>query len=220
VPGPVEFLAEPPPGPDEVEDVPAHPRRRPIAVVVVVAAALALGTWAVLWHGGTAAERGRPHRPVGLARPTSPAAAPTVHPSRAPAPRSGPPGCPTGVFCDVSRDQVPEVLRAVRRHFPHARTLSTYTVFRTGSGLRGGGLEYRQDAFTVPGGLLVVTIRARPTPPPYPSFRLTTRGTAAYLQVSIVDFDLDVQFTGVGRAPVSGQRLLDVADERALTALA
>jgi hypothetical protein len=214
VPAPVEFLPDPPPGPEEPEDIPARARRWPIAVVG--AAAIALGTWAVLWHGGSSPDRGHP---VGLVAPT--ASAPAVHlSSAAPAPHSGPPGCPAGVFCDVSRDQVPDVLRAVRRHFPHARTLTTYTVFRTGSGPPGGGLEYRQDAFTVPGGLLVITIRARPTPPPFPSFRLTTRATAAYLQVSAIGFDLEIQFTGVGRAPVSGQRLLDVADERALTALA
>jgi hypothetical protein len=214
VPDPVEFLSEPDPSPSPapaaVEDGRPPRRRWPLAAV------LALGVVVTLW----ATLRPGP-RPQAAHRSTStaPATAPSSTRSVATA-RSGPPGCPPGVFCDVSRDQVPNVLAAVRRHFPGARTLTTYTVLRTGSSVRGGGLEYRQDAFTVRDGLLVLTVKARASAPPYPSFSLRSQGRAATLQVSLVGFDLDLGFTGVSGPPVSGQRLVALSDETALTDIA
>jgi hypothetical protein len=213
VPGPVEFLSDPDPRPAEVDgEVDAEdrrpPRRRwPLPAALALAAVL-VALWATLRPGA---------RPLAANRPTSTApsftrSAPTAH--------SGPPGCPPGVFCDVSRDQVPNVLAAVRRHFPGARTLTTYTVLRTGSSVRGGGLEYRQDAFTVGDGLLVITVQARISAPPYPSFSLRAQGRAATLQVSLVGFDLDLRFTGVSGPPISGQRLVALSDETALTDVA
>ncbi len=210
MPDPVEFLSEPDPAPAAVED--GRPPRRRALVAAVVAAAVLLALWATL----------RPEaRPLAAQRSTS--AAPTAASSTSRSvikARTGPPGCPPAVFCDVSRDQVPTVLAAVRRHFPGARTLTTYTVLRTGSSVRGGGLEYRQDAFTLGDGLLVITVHARVSAPPYPSFSLRSQGRAATLQVSLVGFDLDVRFTGVSGPPVSGQRLVALSDETALTDVA
>lgn len=211
MPAPVEFLDEPDYGHGEIEDDVGPPRRRwPIAVLVAVA--LLLAGWAAFRPA-----TGSPHS-TARSRPTvarTSADKVAVRP-----PRSGPPGCPRGVFCDVSRDQVPDLLRAVRRHFPGARTLTTYTVLRTGVSLRGGGLEYRQDAFTLDRGLLVITVRARPSPPPFPSMWVSNRGHAAALLVSVPGFDLDIRFTGIGADPISGQPLVALADEPALTAVA
>jgi hypothetical protein len=208
----VEFVDDPDPGPANVEDARRPRRRAPLVLLLTVAVVLAGGV-AARHRAGSGHDVSSAHRVVATATRT-PAAAVAVRP------RSGPPGCPPGVFCDVSRDQVPAVLRAVQRHFPGATTLTTYTVLRTGEGLRAGGLQYRQDASTAAGGLLVITIRARPTPPPYPSLQLTASANVADLRVNAADFDVDLQFTCVDRRPVSGQLLVALADEPALTDVA
>jgi hypothetical protein len=207
----VEFVDEPDPGPGELEDVRRPRRRGPILLVLAVAAAVA--GWAMV----------RPD--ADSPRPASSSPRPAATAARSSAaevavrPRSGPPGCPPGVFCDVSRDQVPQLLLAVQRHFPGARTLTTYTVLSTGSELRGGGLVYRQDALTVGDGLLVITVRARPVPPRRSAPSVTRFGRAADLRISLRQFDLDLQFTGVAGPPVSARQLAALAEEPALTAL-
>jgi hypothetical protein len=203
--GPVEFLPEPESGFEDVEDAPRARRRWP-AIAALAAVAVLVAGWATLRPGGHHASERTPTRSTRTAVRTLEAVA---------RPLSGPPGCPPAVFCDVSRDQVPALLGAVQRQFPGARTLTTYTVLRTGE-----GLEYRQDAFTVRDGLLVITVRARPASAPQPPLRLTAGAHTADLKLSVVDFDLDLQFTGVGTAPPCGRRLLALAEERALTAVA
>jgi hypothetical protein len=134
-----------------------------------------------------------------------------------PPPREQPAGCPRSSDCEVSHRVTPSVLSAVRRYFATARPLNSYTVRRVGPTVFGGGLQYRQVAFSVPDGLLLITVRARSGPPPFPSFWLTHQGSAADVHVSLANFDFDLRTNAIGAQPVSGDRLLALADESALT---
>jgi hypothetical protein len=211
----VEFFDDPGRTSDEDDPGPApRPRRRwPLPAALTLCAVVALAPFAL--RGSDA--HPRDGHPGAAQAQSSGSVAPTAASgSRSPSP-DRPPGCPSSSSCRVSRGLPPSLVSAVRRHFAAARPLTGYAVFRAGRPPLGGELQYRRTAFDVATGVLVITVRARSGEPPYPSFSLTDHGSAADLQVSAAKFDLDLRFTGVGGPPVSGQRLVALSDESALT---
>jgi hypothetical protein len=217
----VEFFDDPGRTSDEDDPGPApRPRRRwPLPVALALCAVAALATFAL--RGSAAHPRAahpRAAHPRAAQAQSSGSVAPTAAGgSRSPSPDQ-PPGCLSSSSCRVSRGLPPSLVSAVRRHFAAARPLTGYAVFRAGRPPLGGELQYRRTAFDVATGVLVITVRARSGEPPYPSFSLTDQGSAADLLVSAAKFDLDLRFTGDGGGPpVSGQRLVALSDESALT---